>query len=191
MDRFPLRSRVAAVVLATLALPLAAACRKAEPPPPPAPAPQRLESAALGLVFTVLPTGFTVTRNEGATVTLTADRAGVPATVEVTVGPRETSTIYLVERAKAFQAEVAAAGGKFFGGNELVTPFGSAQTVRATVDGGEIEERRILMLHPADPDRLLQITMRHPPGDAQAARDRLVQLMDLLAVMEPLPPAAG
>ncbi len=178
------RNTLRAAGAAALGLLLAGACQQPAPPAPAAP--QRVENRALGLAFTALPDAFEVATNEGAALAFTADRAGVPATVAVTVGARESSTIYLVERAKAFQPEVEAAGGKFHGGNELVTPFGSAYTVRATVDGGQLEERRLLMLHPADQDRLLQLTMRYPAGDPQAARDRLVQLMDLLAVMENL-----
>jgi len=186
MSSPPKSFRRVAVALVTLSLPLlAAACRRAGPPPPP-PAPARVENAALGLVFTALPETIRVTTNEGERLAFAADRAGVAASVEVALGPRESTAIYLIERAKAFQPEVEAAGGKFHGGNELVTPSGSAYTVRATLAGGAVEERRILMLHPADPDRLLQLTLRYPPGDPQTARDRLMQVMDLLAVMEPL-----
>lgn len=179
-SRRPLGS--AGLVLGLAAL---AACSKPAPPPPAAPpAPVRVENAALGLVFTALPQGFKVTKNEGAALVFDADLAGVAATVTVGVGEPETGAIGLVDRANAFGAEAQAAGGKFHGGNELVTPFGSATTVRATVDGGKIEERRVLMLHPPDPRRLLTFVMRYPPGDAQATRDRLMQLMGLLGAME-------
>jgi len=144
---------------------LALACSKPAPPPPAPAVPVRVENAALGLAFD-------------------ADLKGVAATVTVGVGAPEAGPIGLVDRANAFGAEARQAGGKFHGGNELVTPFGSATTVRATVEGGQVEERRVLMLYPRDPRCLLTFVMRYPPGDAQATRDRLVQLMELLGAME-------
>lgn len=164
---------------------LALACSKPAPPPPAATAaPVRVENRALGLAFSSLPAGFEVAKNEGATLVFDADLAGVAATVTVGVGEPEAGAIGLVDRANAFGAEAQAAGGKFHGGNELVTPFGSATTVRATVDGGKVEERRVLMLHPPDPRRLLTLVMRYPPADAQVTRERLMQLMELLGAME-------
>ena len=165
---------------------LALACSKPAPPAPaatPAP-PVRVENRALGLAFSSLPAGFEVAKNEGPTLVFDADLNGVAATVTLGVGEPEHGAIGLVDRANAFGAEAQAAGGKFHGGNELVTPFGSATTVRATVDGGKVEERRVLMLHPPDPRRLLTFVIRYPPGDAQATRDRLMQLMELLGAME-------
>jgi len=173
-----------------LALGLAAlaSCSKPAPPPPAAaPAPVRVENAALGLVFTALPAGFTVAKNDGPTLAFAADLKGAAATVTVAVGDPEGGPIGLLDRANAYGAEAQKAGGKFHGGNELVTPFGQAYTVRATVDGGQVEERKVLMVYPPDPTRLLTLTMRYPPGDPQAARDRLMQLMDLLSAMELLP----
>lgn len=171
-----------------LGLAALAACSKPAPPPAAAPAaPVRVENAALGLVFTALPAGFTVARNEGATLAFDADLKGTAATVAVAVGESEGGALGLVDRARAWGAEVQTAGGQFHGGNELVTPFGQAYTVRATVDGGKVEERRVLMAYPPDPTRLLTMTMRYPPGDPQTARDRLMQLMDLLSSMELLP----
>jgi len=173
-----------------LALGLAAlaACSKPAPPQPAAtPAPVRVENAALGLVFTALPEGFKVAKNEDTALVFDADLKGVVAPVTVAVGESEGGALGLVDRARAYGAEAQSAGGQFHGGNELVTPFGSAYTVRATVDGGQVEERKVLMVYPPDPTRLLTLTMRYPPGDPQAARDRLMQLMDLLSAMELLP----
>lgn len=163
---------------------LALACSKPTPAPPAPAAPVRVENAALGLAFPSLPAGFRVARNEGATLAFDADLKGVAATVTVSVGEPEAGPIGLVDRANAFGAEAQKAGGKFHGGNELMTPFGSATTVRATVEGGKVEERRVLMLNPRDPRCLLTFVMRYPPGDAQATRDRLMQLMELLGAME-------
>jgi len=58
--------------------------------------------------------------------------------------------------------------------------------VRALVDGGATEERRIYLLHPGAGDRLVTLSLRYPPSQPEAARDRLQQLMDLLASLEPL-----
>lgn len=146
----------------------------------------RVENATLGVAFTELPAGITVVKNEGSALELAAaDDAGA-GRVTVTVGPRRDTSINLVEEAKAFGAEAEAAGGTFYGGNELVTPYGSAYTVRAAVDGGALEERRILMVHPSDADRLLTVTLSYPPGDNESARRRLQQMLELVTALEPL-----
>ena len=81
----------------------------------------------------------------------------------------------------------AAPGGKFFGGNEMVTPTGPAYAARALVDGGAVEERRIFLLHPADGDRLLTLALRYPPSTQEVASSRFQQLIELLSGLEPLP----
>jgi hypothetical protein len=176
------------VLLASLALAVLPACRK-EAAPPPAATPARVENAALGVAFTALPEGMRVVRNEGETLEIAHAVAGVEAPIVVTLSPKQASAINLVELSKAFQAEVVAGGGKFHGGNELVTPFGTAYTVRGGVEGGAVEERRVLMVHPGDPDRLLTFTIRYPPGDGTTARARMAPMLELVASLEPL--AAG
>lgn len=179
---------LALLLPSTLAL---AGCGAQEPIAPPAPV--RVENTALGVAFTELPAGVTVARNEDAVLELAAaDEAGA-GRLTVTVGPERESSINLVEEAKAFGTEAEAAGGKFFGGNELVTPYGSAYTVRASVEGGAVEERRILMVHPSDADRLLTLSLAYPPGDSEGARRRLQQMLELVTVLEPLgaAPAGG
>ena len=167
---------------------LAVACGRPAPPPPPDPtaAPVRVENRALGLAFATLPAGFKVTKNDGEALVFEADLQGVSAPVTVGVGAEESGAISLVDRANAFGAEIQAAGGKFHGGNQLVTPFGSAYTVRATIEGGKVEQRRVLLLHPGDTLRLVTIDLRYPPGDAETTRDRLMQLMALVGGIEPL-----
>jgi len=159
-------------------------CGAQEPAAPPTPV--RVESAALGIAFTELPAGVTVARNDGGVLELAAaDEAGA-GRLTVTVGPDRDLSINLIEEAKAFGAQAEAGGGKFFGGNELVTPYGSAYTVRATLAGGAVEERRILMVHPSDADRLLTLALAYPPGDSEGARRRLQQMLELVTVLEPL-----
>ncbi len=67
-----------------------------------------------------------------------------------------------------------------------MTPYGSAYTVRGTLDGGAIEVRRVLMVHPADSERLLTLELAYPPGDKEDARRRLQQMLELVTVLEPL-----
>lgn len=165
---------------------LAVACAKPAPPPAAAAPAARVENRALGLAFATLPAGLRVTQNDGEALVFEADLKGVSAPVRVGVGAEESGAISLVDRANAFGAETQAAGGKFHGGNQLVTPFGSAYTVRATIEGGKVEQRRVLMLHPGDTLRLVTIDLRYPPGDAETTRDRLVQLMELVGGIEPL-----
>ena len=184
MDSNPATRRLLPpLVLAVLALP---AC--GEPPSPPAQAePKAVENAALGLAVRPLPPGFTVAENVGERLAFDAVADGIPGNAAIAVGPPASSGINLVAEAKAWGEQAGAApGGKFFGGNELVTPFGSAFTVRALVDGGATEERRIYLLHPGGGDRLVTLSLRYPPSQPEAARDRLQQLMDLLASLEPL-----
>jgi len=58
--------------------------------------------------------------------------------------------------------------------------------VRATVEGGAVEERRILMVHPSDADRLLTVALTYPPGDNEGARRRLQLMLELVTALEPL-----
>lgn len=166
-------------------LPLVAlGCGKTSPSHPVIP--ERVENAALGVAFTELPEGVRVARNEGAALELVvADDAG-DGTLKVVASEPRVESINLVEEAKAFGAAATAGGGEFFGGNELVTPYGSAYTVRATIDGGAVEERRVLMVHPGDSDRLLSLALTYPPGDKEVARRRLQQMLELVTVLEPL-----
>lgn len=179
-----------APALVLLAL-VPSACRPKPAAPPPAAAPETVENAALGLAFRPLPAGFRVADNAGERLAFDAVADGVPGNVTIVVGPPAPGGVNLVAEAKGW-GELASAqsGGRFFGGNELVTPFGVAYTARALVEGGAVEERRLFLLHPGGGDRLVTFVLRYPPGPPEAARDRLQQLMDLLASLEPLPSAA-
>jgi hypothetical protein len=52
-------------------------------------------------------------------------------------------------------------------------------------------ERRVFLVHPGDPDRLVTFVLRYPPSEAEAANARLRQTLDLLAALEPLAPPAA
>lgn len=181
--------RSAAVVVSVLAL---AACGRPQPAAVAPPSPVPIDHPGLGLRLTGLPQGVTESGRGDDRWSFAAALAGVDGTIEITVSPREIGSINLVEQAKEFGAAAAAApGGKFFGGNEMVTPTGPAYAARARVDGGTVEEKRIFLLHPADGDRLLTLALRYPPSTQEVARDRFQQLIDLLSALEALPGAAA
>jgi hypothetical protein len=180
---------LALAVLILLAV--ASGCRRASAPPaasgaaPPAAA--AVENAALGLRFTALPEGVRVATNEGDRLVFDALSDGVPGNLDVTVAAApDSGGINLLAEAKAFGEAAQAAGGRFFGGNELVTPYGAAYTVRTLVAGGTVEERRVYLLHPAGGERLVTLALRYPPGDSVAASARMKQVLGLLEALEPL-----
>lgn len=173
---------------AVVALALLAACQGPAAPPPPV----AVDNAELGLRFTSLPAGVQVTANQGDRLTFSAPLGGVTGEVAVRRAEPVEAGVNLVEEARRYGAAAEASeGGRFFGANELVTPWGPAYKVRALVDGGRVEEQQILLLHPADPRRLLTLALRYPPGTPEVARDRLAQFLELLATLEPLSEPAG
>jgi hypothetical protein len=177
--------RRTAVLVSVLAL---AACGRPQPAAVAPPSAAPLDHPGLGLRLTALPQGVTESGRGDDRWSFAAAFAGVEGAITITVTPRRIGSINLVEQAKEFGAAAAAApGGKFFGGNEMVTPTGPAFAARALVDGGAVEERRVFLLHPADGDRLLTLALRYPPSTSEVARDRFQQLIDLLSALEPLP----
>jgi len=178
---------VAAVI--PLALLAASACSKPAAPPAPSGGTTAVESATLGVKLTELPEGFSNPRELGGALELLADLNGTRGTVTLRILERPGG-VSLVEEVKGFGASASAAGGTFYGGNELVTPYGAAYTARAAVDNGTAEERRVFLLHPDGSQRLLVVNLHYPPGDAEVARGRLQQMLALLAALEPLTPAS-
>jgi len=75
-------------------------------------------------------------------------------------------------------------GARFGGAAELATPTGPAWAVRALFDDQGLEERRVLMEHPAGFD-LLTFTVRYPSPTSEVSRARLLQLLDLVTAVEP------
>lgn len=181
MSRNP--SHLCAAVQAASLL-LAVACAAPEPVGDSAAA-RAVEMPSLGLRLTDLPAGFSAPREDRDRFELDAPLAGVAGTAALWIEPR-TGAVNLVEEARRFGEQAAAApGGEFHGGNELVTGYGPAYTARAAVEGGAVEERRTFLLHPDGSERLLVVSLRHPPGGAQVSRARLQQVLELLQALEP------
>jgi hypothetical protein len=143
----------------------------------------RVASPALGIAFASLPAPFALAVDEGDPFELVTGDGGRLAAL-VTEG-----AVNLVEEARRAQREFESLpGGTFAGGNELGTPYGTASTVRGSYDerGARVEERRVFLLHPDGSGRLLTLRFTYPAGDAETARDRLRQTIDLLSELEPL-----
>jgi hypothetical protein len=158
---------------------------------PAAATPRPVENPTLGLEITDLPAPFQVVDNSPAGLTLSA---GPDALVELHVDGRESGVDVVAEAKRAQKEFEAFPGGSFAGGNEMMTPSGSAYTVRGTYqsDGKRVEERRTFLVHPESDKRLVTIVYRYPPGDAAAVRERLQQTLDLVSALESEPaPAAS
>jgi hypothetical protein len=164
---------------------LLTACGPSQPPPEPAP-PAGVEAPEVGLRLTALPAGFRVVRRQEGRVAFDAPAGAVGGTAAIEVRAVGASPYNLVAEARAYGEQAAAAGGKFFGGNELVTPFGPAYTARALVDRGLVEERAVFLLHPDGSERLVVLSLRYPPGDAEGTRARMLQALELVGALEPL-----
>jgi hypothetical protein len=180
-----LSASTAAALALTL---LAAACakREAAPSSAEAPAPAAVDSPTLGLRLSALPAGFSDAREIGSGLQIHADLEGTQGLAILRVLQGQGS-INLVEEAKGYGAAAEAAGGKFFGGNELVTPTGPAYAARILADQGTAEEQRVFLLHPDGSERLLTVTLRYPPAAPETTRARMQQLLELVAAVEPLP----
>jgi hypothetical protein len=179
-------ARLRALPLLVVAAALAAgACSRTEPAPA-APEPAAVENARLEIAVRPLPEGFEVAENLDDRLRFDVLLDGTAGSATLMVGPPTPSGVNLVDSAKSWgEAAAAAAGGRFFGGNQLGTPFGPAYTVRALVDAGRTEERRVYLLHPGGGDRLLTLVLRYPAGDAAVANGRLRQAMDLVGALAP------
>ncbi len=189
MHRHRQRALLCVALSAGLAL---TGCRRQAPAAAADREPKAVENAVLGLEVAPLPAGVEVAENRGEKLTFDAVSDGVPGSLTVTVSAPDPSGVDLVAETKKFGADAAAAaGGKFFGGNELVVPSGSAYTARALVDGGTVEERRVFLLHPGGGDRLVTLSLRYPPGDVGASRARMQQTIDFLSALKALPPPAA
>lgn len=149
--------------------------------------PAAIDHAALGLRLTSLPEGWSVTSDDSARWAFAAPLGKVRATATIELRAPQSAAVNLVEEARAYgEAAAAAEGGEFFGGNQLVTPSGSAYTVRVLAERGLVEERAVFLLHPDGSHRLLLVSLRYPPGDGEAARARMMQTLELVGALEPL-----
>jgi len=166
-----------------LALLLALACRPAETAPAPAPSPP-VENAALAIRFEGLPEGVSVRENEGERLAFEVRIGESRGDAHVEVRPAGGAAVNFVEEVNLFGSRASAEeGGKFFGGNELMTQFGTAFTARALVDRGAREERRVFLFHPDGSERLTTLVLRYPPGDAESARAWMQKALELVAAL--------
>jgi len=175
-----------ALAFALVAVALPIGCRRASEQPAAA-APRAVANPTLGIEIADLPQEFQVVDDSPAGLTL---GAGPGTELELHADPRPAGVNVVAEAQRAQKELEALPGGKFAGGNEMVTPSGSAYTVRGSYErnGARIEERRTFLVHPGDTKRLLTIVFRYPPGDATATRERLQQTIDLVSALESAPP---
>lgn len=169
------------LVVATLAL-LTAGCGApaSEDASAPAPAGPTVDAGGLGFRVGPLPAGATVAANDAERLALGLELDGVQGTGVFTV--RDEEGVNFVEEMKAFgRWAEEQPGGRFFGGNELVTQLGTAYTARVRVDDGATEERRVFVFHPDASDRLLTLTVRYPAGDDDRTRAWMRLSLEIVA----------
>lgn len=178
-------------VLTALAL-IAAGCGGPAPVPEPA-APQRVENSSLGVALASIPEGFRLEANaegEEARIVLVRKPELPPGTAVVEVGPEQRAGVNLVAEVNTQKAHIESLPeGNFQGQTELMGPTGTAYLTRGRYrgeTGAEIEEMRVLTLHPSYPEvkRLLTLTYTYElSGDT---KDRGQQMLELLGEVEPL-----
>ncbi len=151
------------------------------PEPGPPPVPPRVESAGLGIAIAALPEGWTV--RERSPERLIFTRGG--GSLVISLGDEEPAGVNLVAGVERRQRVIEAAGGRFAGSKELVTPWGPAFTARGRLPeaAGEVEELTVLALHPGGWPRPLIAAYRYPLEEGVTAR-RSRELLDLLAELE-------
>lgn len=174
--------RVPSLALALAAAVALAACQNRQPP---APVDLSVTNEALGLRLTSLPSEFVVDVDQGADLELVPADDSVGGRVTFSVGEEETG-INLVAAVKRHQRMIEEQPeSDYQGGQELVTPFGTAFYSRGRFLSGldEIEETVLLLKHPTA-SRLLTISYRYPAGADSSVR--VEQLLDILGVLEGL-----
>lgn len=155
-------------------------CGSREPAPPPDPS---VVNEALGIQLADVPPEFEVAVNEGDRLELVPVEASVGGRVVFLVG-EERDAINLIAVVKQHQQRIEEMPeAEYKGGQELVTPFGTAFYSRGRYLAGvtETEQTDIYLKHPFQP-RLLTISYTYPAaGDSSV---RVQQLLDLLALLE-------
>jgi hypothetical protein len=157
-----------------------AGCGPGDEAPPPDPS---VTNEALGLTLQAVPDEFEVAVNEGDQLELVPAEASVGGRVAFTVG-EEQAGINLVAVVKRHQQHIEEMPeAEYKGGQELVTPFGTAFYSRGRYLAGldEVEETNIFLKHPFQ-SRLLTIGYRYPAGADSSVR--VQQLLDILALIE-------
>lgn len=160
---------------ASIAL-LAAAC---SPDQPATPAIQSVSNEALGIRLDPLPEDFVVAVNDGASLelALAVDKVGGRVSFEVGDPEPAVDLVAAVNRHR-FQVE-AKPGADYKGGQELVTPHGSAFYSRGRfLDGAELVEETLVVLEHPSASRLLVISYRYPAaGDSSVRVQQLLELV--------------
>jgi hypothetical protein len=169
------RVRALAVVAA---LALAAGCAKPSPPIDPS-----VSNEALGIRLASVPSDFEVSLNEADKLELIPADSSIEGRLWFEVGPVETG-VNLVAAVKGHQRSIEEfPEADYKGGQELVTPLGSAYYSRGQFLLGltRSEETVVLALHPSE-ERLLTVAYRYPAGVDSSVR--VQQLLDVVGEIE-------
>ena len=149
--------------------------------------PQRaLESTAVGVHISDLPTVFEIATNGDDGLRLHAPSLAGPSTMVVTLSGEYPSGLNLID---AVQQELdnydTLPEGQQFGQTQLIAPIGLTYMARGRYqeEDSQVEELKALLVHPWG-NRLLSLTYSYPLGTDTAERG--AQLMELLGAMEPL-----
>jgi len=167
------------LAIASIAL-LAAACG---PEQPAVPVVESVTNETLDIRLDPLPTEFAVAVNDGRRLELVPVEAKVGGRVVFEVGDEEPE-VNLVAAVKRHQLQVEQMpGAEYKGGQELVTPHGSAFYSRGRfLAGSELVEDTVVVLKHPSASRLLTIGYRYPAaGDSSV---RVQQLLDLVSVLQ-------
>jgi hypothetical protein len=159
---------------------IAAACGQDHAP---APVVGSVSNQALAIRLDPLPADFAVAVNEGASLELVPTAGAVAGRVSFEVGdPEPALDLVAAVNRHRFQVE-AKPGADYKGGQELVTPHGSAFYSRGRfLEGTElVEETLVVLEHPAE-GRLLVIRYRYPAAADSSVR--VQQLLDLLSALQ-------
>jgi hypothetical protein len=167
------------LAIASIAL-LAAACG---PEQPPAPVVESVSNETLDIRLNPLPTDFAVAVNDGRRLELVPAVDAVGGRVVFEVGDEEPE-VNLVAAVNRHRLQVEQMpGAEYKGGQELVTPHGSAFYSRGRfLAGTELVEDTVVVLKHPSASRLLTIGYRYPAaGDSSV---RVQQLLDLVSVLQ-------
>lgn len=169
---------------ALLALVVITGCGRAKAPATP-PTPREVVNRDLGIRLAAVPSDFKVVTNQGEILELEPSNPELAGKVVFNVGPR--GSVNLVAAVKSHRQHIEELpGGDYKGGQELVTPLGSAYYSRGRYREGssEMEETVVVVLDPGA-DRILYLTYRYPAGVDSSVR--VQQLLDLLGEVEAAP----
>ena len=166
-----------------LSLLILAGCGGSQAPPTPTlPPPQGVTNHDLGIRLASVPADFKVVKNQGDILELAPSDPAVAGNVVFSLGPE--GEVNLVAAMKAHRRHIEEQpGGEYKGGQELVTPLGSAFYSRGRYSAGdqEMEETVVVVLDPGA-QRILYMTYRYPAGADSSVR--VQQLLDLLGEVE-------